>query len=420
MNKRLKAGALIVTIFVVTVISLICLAFLWYASVLGQYRVKFRYELRNEDNFQSAVNIYLSDSINFLQTRDTIDLFNEGGDSVVVWKKQWGIFEQASIVSYNKFSKKERSFLTGKALPEYMEGCLYLANHFRPLTLGENTRLIGDVRVPKEGIKYRQYQDEALTHKAVLVGQVFESRESLPPLDSAGLKILELYQSAQFDSLKMEISPINNTSATKEKASFSSAPKCFTKSSILDLNGSYSGNIVIYSDSVINVMRSCSLENVLLVAPIIHFENGFRGKVQAFARDSIVVDSNCRFLFPSALVLNKGSESKIQNAIIIENNCIIDGYIIAFNGKDDFTKSLVELKENTGLRGVLYNQGYSRLKSNITGAAITEYFLQEINYTTYENTLLNVTIDRRSLPEHFLCATIFTGTTRKEIVEWLP
>ena len=69
------------------------------------------------------------------------------------------------------------------------------------------------------------------------------------------------------------------------------------------VNVKLTGNILIRSNTKINVAASATLKDVILIAPVIHIEKGVSGNFQAIATKKIYVDQGANLQYPSALIL---------------------------------------------------------------------------------------------------------------------
>ena len=64
------------------------------------------------------------------------------------------------------------------------------------------------------------------------------------------------------------------------------------------------GNVIITSADSLAVSSTAHLEDVIIIAPKVSFEKGFKGSVQVFANRSITVGSGARLEYPSVLYLS--------------------------------------------------------------------------------------------------------------------
>jgi hypothetical protein len=200
---------------------------------------------------------------------------------------------------------------------------------------------------------------------------------------------------------------------------YDSAAFFYSKSEIQLNELTLKGHIIIRSDTIIEVSASVITEDVILIAPVIKIAKGFKGVLQAIASDSLVVESDCSFDYPSALVLLKKRGVKMQNILRIGENCRLSGIIMARCENEDIFKSYVEINKNTQIDGVVYVMGYCTLGAQVNGIVLSDYFLYKTQNIMYENTLVNVALNRRLLSEYFIGSSIFENASQKQIIKWV-
>ncbi len=173
--------------------------------------------------------------------------------------------------------------------PQNKNLAFFLPDQGNALYLGINTPIRGEIYAPISGIRptgigqgNKKIKHDYLLKKSAL---------SLPRITSSLIKQLDTllnpslwYRSGQ------------STIPVKSINSF------FTPTLTIDLNVPTTldeirliGNIWIRSTAPITIGASCKLIDVVISAPIISFEEGFSGQVQAIASERIEVASACHF-----------------------------------------------------------------------------------------------------------------------------
>ena len=89
---------------------------------------------------------------------------------------------------------------------------------------------------------------------------------------------------------------------------------------LLVIEHNLSGNVIIHSFDSIFVRSTAHLNNVILIAPKIRFESGFKGSVQAIAHKQLIVEKNVFLQYPSVLVLNELETSINSKKSLIQIN----------------------------------------------------------------------------------------------------
>ena len=190
--RKLPAGALVITILIALVLSVICTMMILLGYHNRQFFLTLTIAQRIRNNLSSASNLILSDTLFYsVEKTDTLNLFNEPDDSVIIKRSGWGLFQAAAVESKHfNFSKKQQ-FLYGSRMPDYMSGCIYLADRKRPLSLVGNTMLTGKGFLPKAGLKIAYVNQRGYDNNTLINGEVKPSEERIPQLNDEFAKYLE-------------------------------------------------------------------------------------------------------------------------------------------------------------------------------------------------------------------------------------
>jgi hypothetical protein len=164
---------------------------------------------------------------------------------------------------------------------------------------------------------------------------------------------------------------------------------------------------------------SCRLNNILVFAPAVTFSDGFKGTVQVFAKDSLVVGKNCILQYPSALGLFKSDVVSRQPYIKVDKNSTVKGIIFTSQEIFDQERTKVVLKEDSFLEGQLYADGFADLQGIVYGSVACNKFSLKTASSVYENHLLNVTIDNSKLSPSFVGSALIYSDHEKSVIKWL-
>ncbi|WP_205511068.1 hypothetical protein [Longitalea arenae] len=413
-SHRVPANSLVLTIIIALVLAILCSSVIVLAYYSRQHQITATIDQRLNRNLESAMNLVLEGSGGWAdETIDTLDLFDQQADSVTIKKRYWGVFEVACITAFSNVFSKNKAFISGTALPAYMDGCLYLADHRRPLAVNGNTVLTGDVYLSKGGIKPIYINQRAYSGSSLVNGKIKTSEEALPRLDASIID--HLYKMTKDSVLAMEL-----PAADSLVRAFDDSTTCMYSKDIWQLAGmTIKGHVMIKADSLIEADASTHLEDVILIAPVIRFKKGFTGTVQAIATDSLIAEAGSVFNYPSALVLLKEPGLKMQNVMRMEEGCNFQGLIIASCDPADVIKSRVEIKKNTLINGVVYVMGYCALGGQVNGSVLADFFIYQEQNIMYENTLVDVNLSRGELSPYFIGSPVFHQATRKQIIKWV-
>jgi len=411
--RKIEGSSLAISIIISTIIFILCFTLILINYSNRQIETISFIDYRQQKNIESATNLILSDTQVFRsQQEEKMFLFNE--DSIHIRKSLWGIFQSGCVSVVNGRYSKHRAFLYGLALPEYMRGCIYLADHQRSLSLVGSTKLNGDLYTSLAGVKAGYINQRGFEYTTLVNGAIRKSDAFLPSINNAAIE----YLNDLTDTSKLK--PDGKGLPDILNVKFIDPAFHFGKSGpIRIVENKLQGHIIIQSDSLIEVESTSELKSIILVAPTIIFRPGFRGNIQAFATNHLVVGDNCQFSYPSSLVLLKKTKSENQNSILIGENCRISGFVLSLCQKDDQIKSYVEIANKTEIQGVVYVNGYLNLNADINGTVLTDYFIHKTKTATYENHLVDVEVNRNNLSEHFLGSYLFNLKELRQIVQWL-
>jgi len=82
-------------------------------------------------------------------------------------------------------------------------------------------------------------------------------------------------------------------------------------------------------------------------------------------------------------------------------------------------KNLVEIKKGTLFEGTVFVDGYLQMQGMVYGNVLTDYFLYKSAVATYENSLVDVVIDRTKLSPYFVSSTLLKKPGKLNIIKWL-
>jgi hypothetical protein len=414
-KSRVPGNTLIFTIVIALILAILSIAVITLGYYSRQHQITANIEQRLSRNLESAINLVLEDSTGgSFRKSETFDLFENDADSVTITTVPWGIFEVACVTAFSNVYSKKQGFVSGSGLPAYMDGCLYLADHRRPLSVNGNTILTGDVYLSKGGIKPIYINQRGFNGSKLVDGTIKTSADALPELNTAILDhLIELNSDSSGIALELQ-------AGDSLVRTFYDSTLCIYSKDPVNLSGlTVKGNIVIRADSLIEVDATTRIEDAILSAPIIRFKQGFKGNVQAIASDSIIIESGSVLDYPSALVLLKDPTLKMQNVLRMESGCVVNGIIVAECEKDDITRCRVELMKNTQINGIVYIMGYCYLRGTINGVVLTDYFIYQDHNMMYENTLVDVAVNRLHLSPYFIGSNIFQKPAAKQIIKWV-
>lgn len=299
------------------------------------------------------------------------------------------------------------------------EPTLYIIDNDQALKITGKTKLKGNLFVPKRGIKRAYIEGMTFSGDKLFEGKKNVSEKKLPELDEY-LNKLDIDRWLDNDEVHLlDQLPKDSIFSFSESLSlYETVNPIFIEEQRLV------GNIILHSYDSILVSRDADLDNVILISPTVHFEEGFKGSVQVFADERIIIEDNVQLNFPSVLWLkdrDEGFHRELEALIKIGEYSSVLGTIIMTSKSRDFREpEKLVLLEHSSFVGNIYNQGETVLKGRIWGTLYTKNFYLETKNATYTNHLVDVEIDGTALPEYFVLPLFFrTPTGSEKRIKWL-
>lgn len=381
---KLKASALISSIYVcliLAVISSVLLYIFHFENVLFQ-KYEENYILVSEH--ESATTYFLSRGyIDELQIKESI--VDTRYRSECQWRK-WGAFNLMEIKSYVGNDTLKKVFLVGFSGKKDNSSVLYLSDNDRLLRLGNDSRVIGELRIPNGRINTANYKGQSFQR-----GVVKDSERKLPEIGINQDSIFNRFINAEFG--KLSTAGISN--------SFQQKPLIIKVGGGLLSGMSIVGNIILESDKKLIIGADMRLEDVILKAPKVVFESGFRGNCQVFATELIKAEDSTFFEYPSifsgfsdkdSLKIELNDYSKLEGAIVLQSKIRSDNF-----------KDHIILGKRSQVNGTIYSQGNLNLKGKIYGNVYAERLFDQNEKTLAVeiNVLEDCELDNRNFPEYF-------------------
>lgn len=429
MSLKVKAGALQLTIYIVVVIAILLSAFLILVYTQNYFKLTHEQLLNATKLNDKAIYHSLIHHPTPLGDSLTLELSENENMEVSVKRTYWGVFNKIEATSTFKKKSFKKIALTGAKHELNSRPALYLADFNRPLVVVGNTYIKGTAYVPLQGVRAGSINGKSFYSSQLIEGVVHTTQRRLPQLNN------ELKQQIRFISEKFKklsdsqfLPSIISDSISN---SFHSTTKIIYKKKAINLEHcKISGNFIIQSDNKITVTPTAGLTDVILIAPEIEIQDNTKGIFQAFATEKITVGKNVTLHYPSALVMNKKEERKVDDSTknIMQNNLKsrlkirkdskIEGIVLdlgEYNPQSYNSDILIE--ENTEILGELYATGNIELKGRIKGTVYANNFLTREKGSIYLNHLFNVAIDVSKLSEEYLGLDI--KNKKKGVVKWL-
>ncbi|MDJ1486104.1 hypothetical protein QNI16_36820 [Cytophagaceae bacterium YF14B1] len=414
-SKKLKAHALTIVVVIALVISLISGALIllaYHQRLILQQRVL---QGKMERNMDSATELLLSEHTIPLNQHTGLDLFQDGRDSVWLEKQQWGIFELAHLHIQEGIHSWDKSFLYGYQ-PDSSQTALFLEENGLPLYLGGETTLSGIGYLPEAGHKEHTISNIAINSISFRLDKQHRSGK-LPTPDAQWVQTIQKTYLNRADSLIPTKTPLS--SDTLYQSFTQPVRTIYTNKPLLLSNITIRGKVLLQSDTVIRVSKSAHLEDVILAAPQIFIEDEFKGSLQAFASDSLILGNNCVLMYPTVLAIAKTKENEKQPNLRVGNQSIVKGIILGIHYIEDLKRTRIVLEADSELEGQVYTAGFLESRGSIRGGVLCHKFTWHDQISVYENHLINTRIETTKASRYFVAGNLLTSKRGKGVAKWV-
>lgn len=402
-----KAHSLLYAVYVCLIIGLIGGALLLLSNLYNQLNVYYNVHEELYINNASTINYALGNDLS-IEDETLLDEFN--GITAVIQKKQYGLLSVLLVQSM----VKNDTIASANFVGQYANSktALYVSNFTQPIAASGKVTVKGDVFLSSDRVRETYINNKP--NQINIQNPIKSSTINLPeiskrcetvfnsiPTQKVILNALEkkndsLYVNSFFNETK-EIQVINNRLE----------------------NIIIKGNFVIRSNDSLVVAKSAKLEDVILLAPKVTIQEGFKGTIQVFATEKIYVDKKVQLNYPSAICVKNNGDSDKEGFIFIDEESKIDGAVLMF-GNDllHIEKNSIDIKDKTQIRGTVYSSGRLSINGKIYGAVYTAKLLYKTTSSSYANCLADVEIDVNKRPSYFIEVPIFeTKANRYGVVK---
>jgi hypothetical protein len=410
----LKASTLLYSVIISLVIALITGSMLLFSGLSSKI---FRHSMSQQElerNARSGLQLLLSGQ-EILKTGEEkiIDLYKEGNDSVFLSRKYWGAFEILLSKAVSHGQEDIVAGMAGYSADSSKNYSLYIADLDKPVSVCGNTIIKGTAFLPKPGIKRAYIEGQNYTGSSLVYGSIRQSEKTLPEFNRViPEQIKNLHE-------QTEHSILIDSPEGQLSNSFLSPLKVIFSASAITLSDSLTGHIAVISKHMVTIEPGAYLRDIVIYAPKIKIRKGFKGNLQLFASDSIIVENEVSFNYPSVLgIVNETSAAAgIQ---LGENDTVCGSIFITDNNlKQKQQVPGISIPALSVIYGTVYSDGYADIKGKIFGSVMCNNIVLRTSSSIYENHLLNAVIDRTLLSSHFIGINFLENSGSNKIVKWL-
>lgn len=388
-----KAHSLLYAIYICLIVSIICGALLYFATLYNQLNLHYNVYEELYIHNQSVVNYALGNNMIVDEIPSEDNLGIEGSFE----SKTYGLL----TLLISRSSIKDDTITSAHFVGHHISDrtAIHLANFSKSLSFSGKVKLIGDNKLPSPIIQPTYMGKKG--NELIIKGTNTVSEIRLPEINSSFKKI--------FEGINAKKTNLSKVERTKDSLYYNSFLKETKEIYLLDpimSNIIVKGNFILRSKDSIRIRKNVILEDVILLAPKITFEEGFSGNVQAFATEGIELEDKVKLNYPSILCVY--NESKEISKIKIKKGCDIKGCIVLFgNPLSSIDKNSIEFQEDGLLMGDIFCSGKLMLKSNVYGSVYTNRFYYQTESAVYDNAISDLEINVNKRPSYFIAMPLF-------------
>jgi hypothetical protein len=414
--STVKGGALYYVVF----ISYIIISFL---ILLISYRaIKLRF-IQNEleyfdasDNLRSALTLYLSYPERY-QEMDSVnlDVFSDSTSIVKIRKEAWGILDILHASTRYRDTSMRKSVIAGKDPFNGDSVALWIPDNSQNIFASGETLIKGNVKLPSKGIQKASIEGHQFAFEQLIHGRILPGEPDLFELDSKLIKKIKIWQN--FDSISIFNPVVNQIYESSMSISYTLEPLIYFNSESFELSCiDAKGKILFLTPSMIIVRNDAILDGIILSAGKVFIEDGFRGSLQIFATDTVIIGSNCTLKYPSALVLFNQNHNPVY--VEIGESSTLDGVIIINQTLLSTKEPFLKISKGSQITGQIYLNGNIQLIGKIFGSLICKSFYLTTRKAYYINHLLDNEINFLKMPTSFVGVDFKYGYN-DQIIEFL-
>lgn len=412
----LKGGALAYTLLISLLISLGLgsVMMLWAWNRLEQDGLYYQ-ELA-WDNVHSAQNLVLWGEAYGPGSYEEA-LFESEADSFSAEFGTWGMYGLLAIQAQHGQAKASKVLLIGREVEGIWRSSLFLRDRDRPLTLAGDTRLEGPLYLPQAGLKRGFVGSTGYKGKTLSLGEKRLSKGQLSEADYSELIDLKdwLHEVDQG-----HFSAFEGFIPDSLGADWLEASRVFSSTSRIDIREQKLSGKAIFIAPEIRVSASSECADILLFAERIYIDNGVKGSLQAFARDSLFCGARIHLSYPSVLAvwhpegkgaLSIGTQSELEGLLL--NDAAL------FGESGDNRGSFTSIGKGSRIFGNVYVPENLDCRGEIHGNVVTGKFILRSPSSYYENHLLDANITQKGLDSSYAMPLLSSSLSPYRILKEL-
>ncbi|MEO0898637.1 MAG: hypothetical protein AAFY71_19645 [Bacteroidota bacterium] len=411
--RTLKGGALMYTLFLMSIMSVFCLLLLGYRN-MAIHHIDDNMKLTwARHNFYSGLNLYLANK-NRVEKAGSMRLYESGRDSFRYQYEKWGLFSLLKGKGIADNKSYQKYCLLGNIGEQGHHFSLTYKDNEQILTIGGEAELSGRINL-KEG-KVRGENISGIPFTGNYDSAVYAAinpNSSLPKENweeiHEHLNICERFPEEEH-LFSMERDSLENS--WNESAWFHTYPGQL----ILD-KVCLKGKQIIIAKEII-VKGSSRLSDVILFANNILIEQGFRGNLQAFALEKVELEADTELTFPSVLALLP--RKKVACKMLL-GNTQFEGELYftrEFSRQAPHKEDVMFIARGARIGGRIYAKTRVDLKGLVEGSLLCNQLIHRTNRGSLKHYLVDGKI-RPFMNKEERVESLGFGSYPNSVVKWL-
>ncbi len=394
-----KAHSLLYAVYICLIVSIICGAILYFASLYNQLNLFYN----TRENLYIQNQSYVNFALENLDENNTFYQDEVTGIQSFYENKSYGILNILHVKTFTKFDTIASVHLTGSFSNE--KTCLLIANQGEPFYYSGKVKLIGDKKLSTLRIqeKYIKNEQNLLTAN----GTLELAQPHLPKFNPA---LKDFFK--QDVSYRFQLKDIERKGDSIYFNSFKNETIGIQFSGTVLENITIKGNFILYAKDSVFIKNTAVLEDVIIRSPKIMVEEDFKGSLQLFASDKIEVGKTAQICYPSVLCLYGDSSEK--RVVKVNEGASIYGAVILIEEYDSKQEeNIMILKKEAVVIGEIYCMGKLMIEGKLYGTAYTNKVFYATETSHYDNCMVNSEIDISKKPHFFVSVPILEPKNKR-------
>ncbi len=175
------------------------------------------------------------------------------------------------------------------------------------------------------------------------------------------------------------------------------------------------GGMAVLLGKKVSIDSACRLRDVLVVGRTIRVGDGFRGRAQLFASDTVLIGQRVTLGYPSGVFVARENPDRY---IEIGPDSRIEGYaIVDGDGKPAIKRANYRQDRTAVLRGLLWADGAAQVQGVVSGSLVANSLVYYSSEGYYEDMLYDMTLLENPAAAYPLWAE---AVYRRKEAGWVP